>query len=159
MIDDTMVQPNGIAISPRLENCSATENRKVYITDSGAVTGSILQSLGSQGTGFNSTGKRTVYAFDLTPDGNYITNRRPVWFAQDFIPDGLKVARNGWIVAGTGTGVDIVDPDDGALIVRIQTNFTVQNFAWAGSDYMDFWLMGKSGIARVKWNLQGQELK
>lgn len=56
MIDDTMVQPNGIAISPRLENCSATENRKVYITDSGAVTGSILQSLGSQGTGFNSTG-------------------------------------------------------------------------------------------------------
>lgn len=56
MIDDTMVQPNGIALSPRLQNCSATENRKVYITDSGAVTGTVLQSLGPQGTGFNSTG-------------------------------------------------------------------------------------------------------
>ena len=62
-------------------------------------------------------------------------------------------------VTGAGHGVDIVDPGDGALLVRIQTNFTVQNFAWAGKDYQDFWLMGNSGVARVKWNLQGQELK
>ncbi len=63
------------------------------------------------------------------------------------------------IVTGAGHGVDVVDPSDGALLVRIQTNFTVQNFAWTGKDYKGFWLMGNSGVARVKWNLQGQELK
>lgn len=74
-------------------------------------------------------------------------------------PKPIQGDANSCKVAGAGSGVDIVDPDDGALIMRIQTNFTVQNFAWTGTDYMDFWLMGNSGIARVKWNLQGQELK
>jgi sugar lactone lactonase YvrE len=97
VIDDSIVQPNGIAISPRMANCSATENRTVYITDSGAVAGPILQSIGSQGTTFNTTGKRMVYAYDLTSNGNQIVNKRPVYLAQDWIPDGLKVAANGYI--------------------------------------------------------------
>jgi hypothetical protein len=80
-----------------MTNCSATENRTVYITDSGAVAGPILQSIGPQGTTFNTTGKRMVYAYDLTPDGNHIVNKRPIYLSQDWIPDGLKVARNGYV--------------------------------------------------------------
>jgi len=53
----------------------------------------------------------------------------------------------------------MVDPSDGTLIVPIQANYTVQNFAWTGSDCKEFWLMGNGGVSRVKWNLQGQELK
>jgi len=96
-----------------------------------------------------------VYEYDLTPDGNHIISKRPIWFAQDWIPDGLKIARNGYVVAGTGKGVDIIDPSDSALLVRIQSNFTVQNFAWTRSDYEDLWIVGQSGVARVKWGLQG----
>jgi hypothetical protein len=155
IIDDSMDQPNGIAISPKFPNSTA---RTVYITDTGAVEGTIIQSLGSQGTPFNTTGKRTIYAFDLSTDGMSISNKRPIYLAQDWVPDGLKVAANGYVVAGAGKGVDVVDPQ-GTLLVRIQTNFTVQNFAWAGSDYKDFWLFGNSGVARVKWDLAGQELK
>jgi hypothetical protein len=62
-------------------------------------------------------------------------------------------------VTGTGMGVDVIDPSEGTLILRIHTNYTVQNFAWTGTDYQDFWLMGQGGVSRVKWNLQGQVLK
>lgn len=81
-----------------------------------------------------------------------------MYLAQEWVPDGLKVARNGYIVTGAGKGVDVLD-QDGALLVRIQTNYTVQNFAWTGRDYRTFWLIGQGGISRVEWNLQGQELK
>ena len=90
-----------------MTNCSATENRTVYITDSGAIAGPILQSIGSQGTTFNTTGKRTVYAFDLTADGNQVVNKRPIYLAQDWVPDGLKVAGNGY-VCESPSGLDWV---------------------------------------------------
>lgn len=54
--------------------------------------------------------------------------------------------------------MDVVDPEDGTVVVRIQTNFTVQNIVWTGADFKGFWLVGNSGIARVSWELQGQEL-
>jgi hypothetical protein len=63
------------------------------------------------------------------------------------------------IVTGAGKGVDVIDPNDGALLVRISTNFTVQNFAWTGANYEDLWIVGNSGVARVKWDLAGQELR
>ena len=85
-------------------------------------------------------------------------NRRPLYLAPEWVPDGLKVARNGYVVTGTGKGVDVLDPE-GALLVRVQTNYTVQNFAWTGNGYRTFWLMGQGGISRVAWDLQGQELK
>ena len=63
------------------------------------------------------------------------------------------------IVTGAGKGVDVIDPSDGTLLVRISTNFTVQNFAWTGANYEDLWIVGNSGVARVRWELAGQELK
>ena len=122
------------------------------------MSGPIAASVGPQGATFNATGKRTIYAFDLKGNGTYITNKRPVYLAQEWVPDGLKVARNGYIVTGTGKGVDVLD-QEGALLVRIQTNYTVQNFAWTGKDYRTFWLMGQGGISKVEWDLQGQDRK
>jgi len=154
VINDDIVQPNGIAIAPAIEGCSRT----VYISDTGAITGTTQQSLGPQGSPFNTTGKRTIYAFDLSANGKHLLNKRPVYLAQDWVPDGLKVAANGYIVTGAGKGVDVLD-SDGTLLVRVQTNFTVQNFAWTGANYEDLWITGNSGVARVKWALQGQALK
>lgn len=69
----------------------------MYISDTGANSGPISQELGSRGTIFNSTGKRIIYAFDRTSNGMHLVNKRPIYLAQDWAPDGLKVAGNGYI--------------------------------------------------------------
>jgi hypothetical protein len=40
----------------------------------------------------------------------------------------------------------------------VQTNYTVQNFAWVGEDLTEFWIMGNNGVSRVRWDLKGQDL-
>lgn len=61
------------------------------------------------------------------------------------------------VVTGAGKGVDILD-SEGALLVRIQTNYTVQNFAWTGPELKTLWMMGNNGVSRVEWDLKGQKL-
>ena len=94
IVEDSIVQPNGIAFGPKT---NSTKGRTVYISDTGAIAGPIAQSLGPRGAEFNTTGRRAVYAFDLTPNGKHIINKRPIYLAQDWVPDGLKAAANGYI--------------------------------------------------------------
>ena len=146
VVDDSLGQPNGIALSP--------DGKHVYISDTGAVSGSIVVHNGSP---FNQTGTRAIYKYDRTDGGKHIANKRPIFYACNGVPDGLKVAQNGYVVTGTGPGVDVMD-SAGSLILRIQTNYTVQNFAWVGPNLTEFWMMGQGGISRVRWNLKGQDL-
>ncbi|KAF2771261.1 putative lactonohydrolase [Teratosphaeria nubilosa] len=148
IVEDTLIQPNGIAISP---DC-----KYLYISDTGAVTGSILED-GPPGATFNQSGIRTVYKFDLVDNGTNLANRRPIWYAQEWVPDGLKVTANGWLVTATGKGIDVLD-EYGVLILRIQTDYIVQNFVWVGEDMTEMWLMGQGPISSVQWNLKGQEV-
>lgn len=70
----------------------------------------------------------------------------------------MQVAANGYIVATSAAGVDVLS-EDGELLVRMQLNFYINCFAWVGDDYKELWLVGDGAIARVKWNLAGQPLK
>ena len=87
-----------------------------------------------------------------------IGNKRSVYLAQDWVPDGFKVAANGYTVTGARFGVNMLDPIR-TLLVKMQTNYTLQNFAWTGPDLITLWLMGQGGISQMDWNLKGQELK
>ncbi|KAI4112939.1 MAG: hypothetical protein LQ345_005994 [Seirophora villosa] len=151
LVDDSLAQPNGIALAPN--------NRTVYISDTGAESAPFSPYLPAQASSFNATGRRTVYAFDLSSDFTYLTNKRAFYLAQDGAPDGLKVARNGYVLTGAGKGVDVLSAT-GDLLLRVQTNYTVQNFAWAGGElgFSEFWIMGQGGISRVRWALRGQEV-
>ncbi|KAJ9642302.1 hypothetical protein H2199_004682 [Coniosporium tulheliwenetii] len=137
--------------------------KTLYIAESGAVSGTWDYNLTTiHGSRFNHTAKRGVYAFTINDapngSGRYLTNRHPIYLTQDRTPDGLKVAANGYVVTASGKGVNVVDPV-GTLLVRIQTNFSVQNYVWTGREYDDLWIMGRGGVQRVQWNLTGQVLK
>lgn len=149
LVSDDLDEPNGIAISP--------DEKTIYISDTGAVSGTYTPAFPANGTPFNQTGKRAIYKYDVVDNGMNICCKRPIYLAQDWVPDGLKVAANGMVVTGAGKGVDIMD-EYGTLVLRIQTNYTVQNFAWVGEDLKEFWLMGNGGISRVRWQLRGQNL-
>ncbi|KAL8992898.1 MAG: hypothetical protein Q9169_006752 [Polycauliona sp. 2 TL-2023] len=149
VVEDTLLQPNGIALAP--------DNRTVYISDTGAVSGPISPFLPASGSSFNATSKRTIYAFDLSDDSTYLTNKRAFYLSPDWAPDGLKVAANGYVLTGAGKGVDVLS-QTGELLVRVQTNYKVQNFAWVGEGLREVWMMGEGGISRVRWGLKGQEL-
>jgi sugar lactone lactonase YvrE len=149
IVEDSAVQPNGIARSP--------DGTKIYIADTGAANGLVEQSLGSQGFSLNATGKRVIYAYDVCDNGLSITNKRTIYQALDFGADGLKVAQNGLIVTATGKGFDVLD-EVGTPIIRVQTNYSVENFAWTGNELKTLWLTGAGGISKVEWNLQGQRL-
>ncbi|KAB8069552.1 hypothetical protein BDV29DRAFT_194807 [Aspergillus leporis] len=153
--NDEMRSPNGIALSP--------DRRHIYITDTEAAGFSAPISLdvaspGKAGILYNGTGKRAIYKFDLVDGGRAIVNKRPIYYdAIGSVPDGLKVARNGYVVTATGNGLSVMD-EYGDMIVRVQTNFTVNNFVWTDAGgYREVWLVGQGGVARLKWGLQGQE--
>ena len=91
----------------------------MYISDTGVDTGVIDPRFSSiHGATFNATGKRTVYKYDIVDDGMALVNRRVIYLAQDWAPDGLKDAANGVVVTATGNGVDVLD-EFRTLIVRI----------------------------------------
>ena len=120
LLDEALEQPNGIALSP--------DYRTLYASDSGAV------GIGSSGSlEFMPTGQRYIYAYDIDPSGPHLKNKRVLYMAPDWIPDGVKVAANGMVVTAAGAGVDVLDTV-GNLLLRVQTNFTVQNLAFSGKD-------------------------
>lgn len=121
------------------------------------MSGSAIPGTSGYGTQFNTTGPRTIFAFDVSNNGTKIGNKRAFYLSRDRVPDGLKVAQNGAVVTGAGRGVDVLAPT-GELVLRIQTNYMEQNFAWTGSDLKTLWLMGNSGISKVEWELVGQRL-
>ena len=146
LVEDSLLYPNGIAFSP--------DHKTLYITDTAAGSGPYSPDIPSGILTYNDTGKRTVYAYKVATSGTTITNKRAVYRAQDYTPDGLKIAQNGYIVTATGHGVDVLD-QAGTLLIRIQTNYTAVNIVWAGKDFEDLWIVGAGGISRVRWGLKG----
>ena len=149
-MDDTLEQPNGRAFTP--------DGITLYITDSGALAGSYAPSVGPGTKAYNTTGRRSIYAFDVAENGTKISNKRSFYLAQDYIPDGIKVSREDLVLAASGHGLDVID-DQGQLLIRVQTNHTVNNLAFTGEDLQTTWLLGGTGISRVRWNITGQVLK
>ena len=149
VVDSSIPQPNGIAISP--------DGRTLYLTDTGITAFSPSPPPGVLPRyTFNLLGGNDVYAYDIVyaPPGNYITSKRPIYSAETFADDGFHVSRDGYLIGAEGAGVSVLSAY-GELLVRINTNFTVNNIQFAGADREDLWLFGQGGISRVRWNLKG----
>ncbi|KAK9424299.1 putative SpoH [Seiridium unicorne] len=148
IMDDTLVFPNGIAFSP--------DKSVLYATDTSAGVGNIDTDIAWQDAGalvYVSTGRRTLYAFDVGSDGA-LTNRRPLHTAVEYVPDGIKVASNGYVLTAAGHGVDIMDAN-GMLLVRIQLDFIAANLEFSGANRDTLWIVGHGKVARAQINLTG----
>ncbi|MCJ1377767.1 hypothetical protein MMC17_000863 [Xylographa soralifera] len=110
---------------------ASPSGQTLYLSDTGAASGSIspFLPLSPRRLRYNTTDVRTVYAYDVSADGLSLANPRPFYRAIDFMPDGLKIAANGYVVTTTGHGLDVLD-EDGALVVRVQAGYPVMNFQW-----------------------------
>ena len=137
VVDDTILQPNGIAFNPAGDT--------LYVCDTGGVSG------------YNGTKPHTIYKFDVTNNGTEISNRRAFYLTSSYIPDGLKVSQEGLVLTADGNGIDVLD-NIGQLIMRVQMNYTAVNFAWVGNDLRELWVVGQGAISRIRWNIQGQQL-
>jgi sugar lactone lactonase YvrE len=149
IVDDTLIFPNGISFSP--------DGKTLYMSDTAGGVGNTdprITAAQAGGLTYNSTNPRTIYAFDVTSDSAHLTGRRPLYTAMEYVPDGLKVASNGYLVTGAGFGVDILDTA-GIPILRIQTPFISVNTAFAGINLDELWIVGHGAVARVKINLSG----
>ena len=145
LVECSLSQPNGIAFSPT--------GKTLYITDTGAGTVTSSPFIQNPQIGWNATLPRVIYAFDLDPTGKYLLNKRPIYQAIEWAPDGIKVSERGdYLVTATGRGVDVLTAE-GGLVARVQVNFTVANLAWVSGG--EVWLVGSSGVARVRWDLKG----
>jgi len=54
--------------------------------------------------------------------------------------------------------VDVLDPY-GTLLLRVVTNFIVNNFQFAGPGYRQLWIVGQGGVSVVDWELQGMAME
>ncbi|PVH99973.1 hypothetical protein DM02DRAFT_655847 [Periconia macrospinosa] len=102
-----MCSPNGMALSPG--RCH------LYIRDTAAAGLSAPISLdvpspGPEGILYSNTWTRTIYKFDLVDDGRASVNKRLIHYdAIGTVPDGLNVARNGYVVTATGNGLSVLN--------------------------------------------------
>ncbi|KAI9925266.1 hypothetical protein MW887_006189 [Aspergillus wentii] len=96
LVHTTTGNTNGIAISP--------DSQTVYIPDTGVSE--------FRPSAKNPYGKREVWAFDVS-SGAVLSNKRLLASPVSYFYDGLRVSRGGWLFAGSGDGVDVIDPVTG----------------------------------------------
>jgi gluconolactonase len=97
VVADSFDKPNGIALAP--------DERTLYITDSGA-----NQEPGS----YYVDRPHHVMAFDVV-HGRRLANERLFAVITPGFPDGLKVDREGRVYVSSFSGVQVFDPDGGAV--------------------------------------------
>lgn len=97
--NSAILMPNGLALS--------ADEKTLYVADSN----SSCLGLASQ---------RAVFAFDIR-QGGLLDSPRLVYQVESGWPDGLRVTENGLLVVAVAGGVDVVDPNTGALLGKIHT--------------------------------------
>lgn len=136
-VEEDLQLPNGIALSP--------DGKTLYIADSGA----LCQPIGQPTV---SSKHRSIYAYDLV--NGLATNRRLVYIADFWVPDGIRASKSGNLYAAAGIFVDIISPD-GVLLGKIQTAGLMQNLIFAGPELNELWLVGIGGVYRTRISDQG----
>jgi gluconolactonase len=64
----------------------------------------------------------------------------------EWVPDGIRVSRSGYIFAATGTAIDVID-SDGILLGKILLPTYVTNMEFTGDTGL--WVVGSGPVYRI----------
>jgi sugar lactone lactonase YvrE len=98
---DTVLVPNGLAFS--------ADRKTLYISDTNSTSGKPLNKSPSS--------VRGIWGFDVK--GSQLSNARLVYQSEVGWPDGFRVTKNGYIITGALGGADVLDPNTGVLLGKI----------------------------------------
>lgn len=135
----TTGQANGIAFFQ-----GADGKGTVYISDTAAVSPDKTHAE-------NPNLPRTLTALDVSYPGALTSAPRLVSVPISFVYDGVRVSKNGWILAGAGNGLDILDPRTGLALGTIRVgggNYVAVNSVLGQNE---LWIVGAGGI----WHVTG----
>ncbi|OGM47435.1 hypothetical protein ABOM_002642 [Aspergillus bombycis] len=94
---------------------------------------------------------RTLEAYDVSYPGAWTSGHRLVSVPISFVYDGIRTTKSGWVLAGAGEGVDVLDPQTGLALGTIRVG---------GGDYVavntalgekELWIVGAGGV----WHVAG----
>jgi gluconolactonase len=131
LITRELRRPNGIGLSP--------DQKVLYVNDSGG------------------GGKRTVWRFDVQPDGMATHGRLWVDMSDDparGIPDGMKVDTKGNVWDGGPGGVWVLSPE-GRHLGTVLTPDQVSNLAFGDPDGKGLFLTLHSALYRLRVKVPG----
>ncbi|WZH48579.1 Calcium-dependent phosphotriesterase [Fusarium acuminatum] len=97
----------------------------------------------------NSFGPRKLTSFDVSYPGAIVSNKKLVSVPIAFVYDGIKVSKNGWVFAGSGNGVDVIDPRTGEAVGVIRVgggDYIAVNVVFVGKE---LWIVGAGGVWQV----------
>ncbi len=129
MLTKELSSPNGIALSP--------DENTLYVA--------------------NMRGPRGWMAWDVQPDGS-IANSRVFFDTTDMegtgVPDGMKIDSEGNLYCTGPGGVFIFTPE-GKHLGTIQPDERPANLAWGDADDKSLYMTARTGLYRIRLNIQG----
>lgn len=130
---------NGVAVSVPSDG-----PRRLYLPDTGV---SVFKPESRK----DPYGDRRLTAYDVAVEGGVLSNPRLLNNPIAYFYDGIRVSRNGYIFAGAGDGVDVIDPVSGLTLGTIRVgggeNLAV-NLAFGEHE---LWIVGRGGV----WHVSG----
>lgn len=139
MVHITTGNANGIAVGPRKRG-----KHSIYIPDTGV---SVFKPESLK----DPFGDRTLRAFDASSKGGVLTNARFLNNPISYFYDGVRVSRNGWIFAGAGDGVDVIDPESGYTLGTIRVGGGDNLAVSLAFGKNELWIVGRGGV----WHVRG----
>lgn len=89
-------------------------------------------------------------AFDISKSGAVLSNKRLLSEPISYFYDGLRVSRNGWIFAGAGDGIDVIDPETGFTLGTIRVGGGENLAVSTTFGKNELWIVGRGGVWHVK---------
>lgn len=138
LIQSTNGNANGVALSP--------SGHTIYLGDTG-----VLEYFPTRN---DPNGARELWAYDFVSSVHgakvpVLTNQRMLNTPINYFYDGIRVSIEGWILAGSGDGVDLIDPETGLALGSVRIGGGEALAVSLALGWHEFWIVGRGGIWRV----------
>lgn len=129
---------NGVAVAKSRTNPTA---HTVFIPDTGV---SEFKPVSFK----NPYGNRALFAYDTSHEG-ILTNARLLNNPISYFYDGIRASKNGFLFAGAGVGVDVIDPTNGLTLGTIRVGGGKNLAVSVAFGEHEMWIVGRGGVWHI----------